>query len=206
MKSEPLYDTNTVKEWLITYREKSRELFCQNERLERLEVRMVGVGAMTITDMPKAPSIQGDRLADLVSLKIELEESIGHGAEEQKLMRDRLEYVLGQIRSANERAVIRMRYIDGEHWDKISELLYANRDDYTDHAESYLRQVYREHGYALYHLARYFAESDDEKIKWYKEVSRDIKERQKRIRRYKKIVDKGQNDPSDIGKPQDNSH
>ena len=190
MKTEPLYDTNVVKEWLITYREKSRDLFCQEERLERLEARMVGVGSMTITDMPKAPSIQGDRLADLVALKIELEESIGQGAEEQRVMRERLDYVLGQIRSANERAVIRMRYIDGEHWDKISELLYANRDDYTDHAESYLRQVYREHGYALYHLARYFAESDDDQIAWYKDVSREIKERQKRIRRYKKIVEK----------------
>ena len=170
MKSAPYYDTNAVKEWLSTYREKAREIFCQSERLERLEARMTGVGSMTISDMPKAPSIQGDRMADMVALKIELEESIGSGAEEQRIMRERLEYVLGQVRSANERAVIRMRYIDGEHWDKISEMLYAGRDDYEDHADSYLRQVYREHGYALYHLARYFAENDEH---YNKEESRE---------------------------------
>ena len=176
-----MYDVETVKEWLICYREMARDLFLQDERLERIEVRMIGVGAMNISDMPRSPSHKQDRLTDLVALKMELQENVAE--EEKRLveMRSRLEHVLQQIRSADQRNVIRMRYIDGDEWVQICRRLYEEREDYDDKADSYLRQVYRLHGYALYYMARYFAESGDKEVEWYKPLSEDL--RRKRSRR-----------------------
>lgn len=176
-----MYDVETVKEWLICYREMARDLLLQEERLERIEVRMIGVGAMNISDMPRSPSHKQDRLTDLVALKMELQQTVAAEEQSQKEMRSRLEYVLRQIRSADQRNVIRMRYIDGEEWAQICRSMYERRDDYDDKADSYLRQVYRLHGYALYYMARYFAESGDEEVSWYKPLSVEL--RQKRSRR-----------------------
>jgi len=190
-QQQMLYDTHTVKEWLITYRETSRELFCQNERLERLEARIVGVGSIQISDMPRNPSPKQDRITDLIALKMELEGAITKEEKDQKIMRDRLEYVLGQIRSADERTVIRMRYVDGEIWEKIAELMFHDREDYDDKFESYLRRVYRDHGYALYHIARYFQDSGDPEVLWYGEMKEEMKNRKRRGRKVymnKKVV------------------
>lgn len=173
------YDVHTVKEWLIGYQDIAREVYCQNERLERIETKL-DVGAITISDMPKSPSPTGDRMADLIAIKLELEEAIGEECRIMRTMRERIEYVLGQVRSADERTVIRMRYIDGEMWGKISEMMFGGLEDYDDKADSYLRQVYRDHGYALYHIARYLDESGDPEVGWYQEIKGSLKGRKHR--------------------------
>ena len=175
-----MYDVDTVKEWLIGYREMARELFLQEERLERIETRMIGVGAMNISDMPRSPSHKQDRLTDLVALKMELQQTVSEEEAQQKEMRARVEYVLKQIRSADPRLVIRMRYIDGEEWIQICRSLFDRRNDYDEKADSYLRQVYRLHGYALYYMARYFAESGDKEVEWYKRMAGELSERRAR--------------------------
>ena len=175
-----MYDVDTVKEWLIGYREMARELFLQEERLERIETRMIGVGAMNISDMPRSPSHKQDRLTDLVALKMELQQTVSEEEAQQKEMRARVEYVLKQIRSADQRLVIRMRYIDGEEWIQICRSLFDRRNDYDEKADSYLRQVYRLHGYALYYMARYFAESGDKEVEWYKRMAGELSERRAR--------------------------
>lgn len=175
-----MYDVDSVKEWLIGYREMARELFLQEERLERIETRMIGVGAMNISDMPRSPSHKQDRLTDLVALKMELQQTVSMEEEQQKEMRSRVEYVLKQIRSADQRNVIRMRYIDGEEWIQICRSLFEQKKDYDEKADSYLRQVYRLHGYALYYMARYFADSGDKEVEWYRKMAGELKERRAR--------------------------
>ena len=175
-----MYDVDSVKEWLIGYREMARELFLQEERLERIEARMIGVGAMNISDMPRSPSHKQDRLTDLLAVKMELQQTVSMEEEQQKEMRSRVEYVLKQIRSADQRNVIRMRYIDGEEWIQICRSLFEAKTDYDEKADSYLRQVYRLHGYALYYMARYFSDSGDNEVEWYKKMAGELKERRAR--------------------------
>ena len=73
---EKRYDVNAVKERLNQYREKERDIDNQIERLERIVSKMTGAGAQVITDMPRAPSVSTDRMAELVGQKEELEASI----------------------------------------------------------------------------------------------------------------------------------
>ena len=80
---EKRYDVAVVKERLKTYSENQRDIDNQIERLERLITKMNGVGAQTISDMPRAKGVVGDRIADMVSQKDDLESYPGgyRGAE-----------------------------------------------------------------------------------------------------------------------------
>ena len=53
MNEEKHYDVEAVKQRLIDLRDLRREIENQSERLERLETKLVGVGAQALTDMPK---------------------------------------------------------------------------------------------------------------------------------------------------------
>ena len=141
---------------------------------------MVGVGAMNISDMPRSPSHKQDRLTDLVALKMELQQTVSDEEKKQKEMRHRVEYVIKQIRSADQRNIIRMRYIDGDEWLQICRNLFERKKDYDEKADSYLRQVYRLHGYALYYMARYFEDSGDTEVSWFKQISGELREQKAR--------------------------
>lgn len=51
MNEEKHYDVEAVKQRLIDLRDLRREIENQSERLERLETKLVGVGAQALTDM-----------------------------------------------------------------------------------------------------------------------------------------------------------
>ncbi len=76
MNEEKHYDVEAVKQRLIDLRDLRREIENQSERLERLETKLVGVGAQALTDMPKSPSPSNDRISDLMQQKFDLEEHI----------------------------------------------------------------------------------------------------------------------------------
>ena len=81
---EKRYDVDRIKERLYGYRESARDLETQQERLEKLKTKMLGVSAQTLTDMPKAKSQTVDRLTDLLQQKDEIEESIRDLVESRK--------------------------------------------------------------------------------------------------------------------------
>ena len=76
MDSEKRYDVEAVKARLYAYREMARDIENQNERLERIKTKLIGVGAQSITDMPKSPSPTDDRTVELIQQKMVLEEEI----------------------------------------------------------------------------------------------------------------------------------
>ena len=73
---EKQYDVEAVKTRLYEYRDIAKEIDSQSERLERLKAKMYGVGAQAITDMPRTPSPDFDRMAGLIQQKEELEKEI----------------------------------------------------------------------------------------------------------------------------------
>jgi hypothetical protein len=151
---EKRYDVAAVKDRLNEYREKERDIDNQIERLERLVSKMTGAGAQVITDMPRSPSASGDRMAELIGHKEELETSIRKAVEEQSEERRRIEEILKRLRHSDERAVIRIRYFDRENWSIVAEVMFGGKDDFLGKEETYLRRVHKIHGSALLNMAR----------------------------------------------------
>lgn len=151
---EKRYDVDAVKERLNEYREKERDIDNQIERLERLTSKLTGVGAQIITDMPRAPSVAGDRMAELIGQKEELELSIREAVAEQSEEWKAIESILVQLKHSDERAVIRMRYHDREAWNVVTKMMFGSRADFDGKAETYLRRIHKIHGSALLNMAR----------------------------------------------------
>ena len=114
MNEEKHYDVEAVKQRLIDLRDLRREIENQSERLERLETKLVGVGAQALTDMPKSPSPSNDRISDLMQQKFDLEEDIRATLEHRRRERMFFEKIIRRLKHSDERAVIRSRYLDGQ--------------------------------------------------------------------------------------------
>ncbi len=153
--SEKHYDTQAVKERLDAYRENARDIENQTEMLERLTAKLEGVGAQEITDMPKAPSPPSDRMSDLVSQKIEIENMIGEVVERQRSERQYFEKILKKLRHADERAVIRFRYFMDLSWNEVTYSMFGGKVDYLGKEDTYQRRVFKLHGQALLHIAMF---------------------------------------------------
>lgn len=147
------WDVTTVKDWLMEYREKERDIDTQIERLERFITKMTSVGAQTLSDMPRATGSMGDRIGGQLAQKEELESSIRVAVEEQSKKRKTIESILTRLRHPDEKAVIRIRYIDRENWSAVTELMFGNRGDYGMRVDSYQRRVFKAHGNALQNMA-----------------------------------------------------
>lgn len=141
---------------LKDYVEMCKELEIQGERMERLKTKMIGVGAQVITDMPKSPSPSNDRISDLMAQKIELEDEIGELYSEIQKERRVLKKAIRSLKSADQKAVIMGRYLDGEKFKDVNALVFGGRPDFYEREESYLRIVFNLQGAALVGLAKYF--------------------------------------------------
>ncbi len=148
-----IYDAEIVKRWLIKYLEDERDIDNQIERLEHLKVRMVGVGAQVLTDMPKSPSATNDRMTVLLAQKEDLEALIRAEVTAQSLERQRIDDVVKNLRNPDERAVIRMKYFDRFRWPEINDMLFGQKADFDEKKETYERRTYRIHASALVNMA-----------------------------------------------------
>jgi hypothetical protein len=156
---EKQHDIEAVKARLYEYRELTKEIETQSERLERLKTRIYGVGAQSLSDMPKSPSPASDRVTDLVYQKIELENSIKETIERQRQEREYLEGVIKHLRKSEERSVIRVRYFDCASWNDVVDVLFGDKPDLLEKEDVYLRRVYKLHGQAICGMAQYIEDS-----------------------------------------------
>lgn len=162
--AEKHYDVEAVKARLLGYRDMVKEIEANSERLERLKTKMYGVGAQNITDMPRAPSHEDDRIADLVQDKTELEEEIRSTIEKKQAEKRALERIIKHLRRSEERSVIRIRYFDCASWNEVVDVMFGDQPDLLDKEENYLRRVYKLHGQALYSMAKYIAENEPDRL------------------------------------------
>lgn len=153
------YDTQAVKDRLNAYREADQDISNQTELLERLISRMEGLGAKEITDMPRSPSPSVDRISGLMNQKIEIEQCIAEDVTALEAERKEIEKILKHLKRADERAVIRLRYLVGLEWYEVADAMFGGKTDYLDKEESYLKRVFRLHGSALVSIAAYLKEA-----------------------------------------------
>lgn len=163
MNEEKHYDVEAVKQRLIDLRDLRREIENQSERLERLETKLVGVGAQALTDMPKSPSPSNDRISDLMQQKFDLEEDIRATLEHRRRERMFFEKIIRRLKRSDERAVIRSRYLDGASWGDVVDLLYGDEEDLLEREDMYRKRVFKLHGRALLSMAQYI---EDNGLMW----------------------------------------
>lgn len=163
MNEEKHYDVEAVKQRLIDLRDLRREIENQSERLERLETKLVGVGAQVLTDMPKSPSPSNDRISDLMQQKFDLEEDIRATLEHRRRERMFFEKIIRRLKRSDERAVIRSRYLDGASWGDVVDLLYGDEEDLLEREDMYRKRVFKLHGRALLSMAQYI---EDNGLMW----------------------------------------
>lgn len=163
MNEEKHYDVEAVKQRLIDLRDLRREIENQSERLERLETKLVGVGAHALTDMPKSPSPSNDRISDLMQQKLDLEEDIRATLEHRRRERMFFEKIIRRLKRSDERAVIRSRYLDGASWGDVVDLLYGDEEDLLEREDMYRKRVFKLHGRALLSMAQYI---EDNGLMW----------------------------------------
>lgn len=153
-RSRSRNDIKNVKSWLVGYKELEKDIDNQIERLERLESRMYSVGSPTMDDIGGGHgSSDKDKMTILVYRKEKLKSKIMQMIDEQEKEHDAIEQCLGKLKNPDERAVIEMRYIDGEAWWDVSEMLFGSKKDYEERKESYLRRTTKLHGKALYSMS-----------------------------------------------------
>jgi len=146
-----------LKRWLESYQERQRDLESSFERLERLESKLTSPRMATLTGLPGAAASDPDRLTVPLAELQEMREATAEQAAALRDLRYRIEAAIKLIDGpgwANQRAVLRMRYLDGERWGVIAQLLFWREPDFLTKQDSYIRRVFKVRTTALRALAQ----------------------------------------------------
>lgn len=146
-----------VKDWLRAYMQNEKEIDELLERLRTLKAKATSVGAQEITDMPRAPAVARDTLAEYMVRLDELEREIADRIEAHASSKRAIEGVLEQMESPKQRKIILYRYIYGLEWADVVYQCYHDKADYLQKLRAYQKRVYRDHDRALLEMARKWA-------------------------------------------------
>lgn len=146
-------EIDAMKERLRDYRSMNKEIENQIERLERMEMKISSIGSPVLSDMPKSPSTVYDRMASSVARKVDFENEIKELIAERDSERRSLESLIRQLKKPDERAVIRMRYLDIEDWEDILMMIFGGQRDFNDKYDNYKQRMFRLHSAAISNMA-----------------------------------------------------
>ncbi|MBD5469224.1 MAG: DUF1492 domain-containing protein [Lachnospiraceae bacterium] len=144
--------TDAIKRRLQDYTERRRDFENENERYIRL---------YQAAHSPKTPrfdairkgspdkDLMGNQVAELIEMEKDLKSEQEAIIEERK----QLQRLIKKLKKADERAVIRMKYLDGMDWVDIAAALYRKQKDYKVAEQAYLDKAYKLHGAALLSLS-----------------------------------------------------
>lgn len=152
--------TKGIKERLAAYTAMLRRIDNQIERVERMEATMTSPKAQRLDGMPHAGGVAGDRMADMVARKEELEAKVREAIAEERAEHALLDAMAEALPKPDETAVIQLRYFDRMSWPDVTDALFGDRPDYLDKYESYMRRTLRIHGAALVGLAELNSETE----------------------------------------------
>ena len=154
------------KQQLKDYKRLRKEIECEQERLEMIEVKILGISSKNSDGMPRSSSSEYDKMATQIAYKTDIENNLAQLLQKEKSKRMESEKeIVERLEYPDERMLIRLRYIDGLSWREISELLFSKRRDYYEDEEKYKRRVYRIHGNALVKMAKKNSEVNRSKPK-----------------------------------------
>jgi len=155
-------ESEEVKNWLGRYRELSQDADHIEQRIESLRSRLENPGAANLSDTPKAPGFEGDRLGQQLAVIGDLEEELKAVLTERWGIYEETEAAIRQITgrgAADKKALLRSRYIDLTPWPDIAFQFYGDRADYSDREDTYIRNCHRLHGAAINALTEVLRQS-----------------------------------------------
>ena len=146
------------RKMLEKYADRLREFELNMESLDSMEEAMISPKTSRMDGMPHGSGGTYDRIAALVTGKDDLEEKLAREAEEIARQRTETEALISLIDKADERAVLRLRYIDRMSWGQVARRLYGKAETHGDEDEFTVedriaRRAFRVHGAALQSLA-----------------------------------------------------
>lgn len=149
--------TESVKTWLLELRAAITDAELTEERLDTLRSRAESARTASLSGLPHAAGETIDRVGVIVAHIEELAEENARLWKRASELRREREAAIKQIHGhgwPEQRAVLRLRYIDLETWNDLTFALFGSKKDYVEREESYLRRAYKIHGKALYELAQ----------------------------------------------------
>lgn len=146
--------SDLAEEWLDEYVSAEEDIDQEIERLEYLISKMTSIGAQVMTGMPRSTNVSTDRMADKLGQKEELEESIRESVSRQAEKRKQIEAVIRQLKKTEERAVIRLRYLDRADWGDVLEVMFGMKHDFSDRYDTYKRRMFRVRETALVNMGK----------------------------------------------------
>ena len=153
--------SDLAEDWLDEYVSAEKDIDREIERLEYLTAKMTSISAQVMTGMPRATNASTDRMADKLGQKEELEASIRAAVSEQAKKRKQIEAVIRKLKNTEERAVIRLRYLDRTDWGDVLEVMFGMKPDFNDRYDTYKRRMYRVRGTALVNMGKILKESGE---------------------------------------------
>ena len=148
-----------VRDWLKAYMRNEQIIDEELEKLRTLRARMMSVGAQRLSDMPKAPSSNMDKMAEMVIRADELENSIRERIKIQDIDRNAIESLANQL-GDNQKMIITYRYLYGKKWADIVQMMYGKESGYFQKMKTFSKRIYREHEKALTEMARAWSGTD----------------------------------------------
>ena len=140
IKSQLGDESVTKKEFLNQYRNAEREIAIKMDEIVRLREMATKVTQVLTPDKVKGG--MENRREESIAKIVDMEKEIGASIDNLKKIREQVECAINAISNANQRDVLRLRYLDGMKWEQIAVKLNY---DY--------RWVLRLHGMALHEIA-----------------------------------------------------
>ena len=150
-----------VKDYLLSYREKVDDINYLCDRIEALEDKIYRVGGVRLSDMPKNPSPEVDRLSHQIAVVLDLKEELEEAQQNVKAEYKKINSLINKLESAKERDVIKSRYIDLFKWEEINNIMFGSQADFNDKEESYLRRIFIIQKSGLNNLNRIYSEYEN---------------------------------------------
>lgn len=145
--------TEKIKERLGRYVDLLQEIDNQKKRLDIMEETYGTPASPNLSGMPKPKGSVSDPVGGAVSKKLDLEEKIKEKEVQEEIEREAIERIIEHLKTANERAVIRLKYFDRLEWSDVTFLLFGDRADYIEKVDIYQDRTYKIHGRALWKMA-----------------------------------------------------
>lgn len=149
--------SEAIKDWLRRYQEAVRDSEALDSRVANARAKAEAARTSHLDGMPHGGGFAGDTLgaalARIDELEGEAREARAHAVELYREIDTAIKGISGPG-WPDMRAVLRVRYLDIEPWEGVTEVLFGQRDDYEEWQDSFLRRVHKIHGKALAALAK----------------------------------------------------
>lgn len=158
---DPAKAEHPARKMLAAYGDKIRELELNMERLSSIEESMTAPKASNLDGMPHGSGAFYDRISSIVSSKDKVEADIIKQAEGVARLRAEIEALISIMDKAEERAVLRLRYIDQQPWADVARCMFGRKcsDDDYGAEDRCMRRAFRVHGTALENLVKVYDET-----------------------------------------------